>query len=352
MRHQPSERPSRALRGLLVAFLVAVVASAGWGQASAGLVQAEQLIRQGRFGEADAFLARVLATTPSARGHYLHGFALLELYRFEQAAEAFARALDFEPDRPEWRHALAKALLEQGKNRAAIDELDRALALDARPAYRFAKAMCALNIGDLSLAERELTSSLAAEPGNAAAHLALGRIRFDRGDWQAAAEALSAALELDPGLVEARYLNGLAADRLGRRELARQELERVVRAVPGHVGALYNLGRVLQRLGEPQAARARLEEFGEKSELADRADFLTRAVKRNPDNLPGRLELARTLLDLGRTQEALDELLGARSLAPRHAPTYELMAAALRRLGRAEEAARAERFAAQQGGER
>ena len=149
------------------------------------------------------------------------GFTLLQLYRFEEAEGALRRAASAEPDDPAYLHALAKALLEQGKNLAAIDVLDRAIALDDAPDYRFAKAMCALNTGDLGIAEAELRGGLAEEPEHAEALYKLGQILVDRGDYGAALDPLDSSLALAPGNLEARFLLGLAASRSGEPETAR-----------------------------------------------------------------------------------------------------------------------------------
>ena len=115
--------------------------------------------------------------------------------------------------------------------------------------------------------------------------------------------------------------------------------------MPGHVGALYNLGRVLIQQGRAEDGRERLETFRSMSELRDKIDFNTRAVKKNPTHLPGRLELGRLLLAAGRTEDALTELLAARQLAPGEPRTYRLLAEAFSRMGRGEDAARATAFA-------
>ncbi len=65
-------------------------------------------------------------------------------------------------------------------------------------------------------------------------------------------------------------------------------------------------------------------------------------VKRNPENLSGRLVLADKLLTAGRAEEALRELSAARGQAPRRAEIYAAMGQALRRLGREAEARQAE----------
>ena len=88
-----------------------------------------------------------------------------------------------------------------------------------------------------------------------------------------------------------------------------------------------------------------MEQFRIMSELRDEIDFTARAVRKNPDNINGRLYLASLYLQTGETQEALTELLAARERAPRDARIYRSLGTAYRRLGDENRASRAERLA-------
>jgi len=340
-------RPACRRRPRLTAVLTLVLATAAAALAQPGpeaaLQQIEGMIAQGRYAAAEKALRSLPAAPP--RADYLLGFTLLQLYRHEEAEEALRRAAERQAGDPATLHALAKALLEQGKNLAAIEVLDRAIALDTRPDYHFAKAMCALNVGDLDTGERELERCLEKDRRHAEALYKLGRLRVDRGDDPAALDALRDCLAVRPDHLEARFLLGLASSRTGDLEVAAAAFEAVIERVSGHVGALYNLGRVRIQQGRREEGLERLEAFRAMSELRYRIDVLTRGVKKNPDNLAGRLELGRLLLAAGRTEDALEQLLAARQLGPGEARIYRLMAEAFERLGRTEDAGRATAFA-------
>ena len=98
------------------------------------------LLGKGRYVAAERAL-RALPTA-SGRSDFLLGFALIRLYRHAEAEEALLRAVQREPRNHVWLHALAKARLEQAHNLAAIEVLNRAIAISPEPDYRFAKAMC------------------------------------------------------------------------------------------------------------------------------------------------------------------------------------------------------------------
>ena len=150
---------------------------------------------------------------------------------------------------------------------------------------------------------------------------------------------------MNPRHVEARFLLGLVESRVGSPQVAVEAFEMVLKEVPAHVGALYNLGRALMRLGREEEGRRVLKEFKSMSVLEDEIAFHVRGVKKNPESLEGRLALAQLMLKAGRAEEALKELRVAQQMDPGRSLTYHLLAKALRRLGRHEDAIRAEDFA-------
>jgi tetratricopeptide (TPR) repeat protein len=333
--------PGRILEvGLAVACLVALTAQA---RPAADLTSIEGLIQKGQYLQAE----RELRSLPSASGssEYLLGFTLIQLYRFEEAEQSLRRAVEDRPEDVDRLRALAKSLLEQGKNVAAIEVLDRALAVESRPDLHFARAMCALNAGRTEEAERDLELSLEGESRNAEALYKLGHIAMERGDYRKARARLAQSLELDSRHLEARFSLGLAELRTGEPEGAIVAFEQVLAVVPGHVGALYNLARAHQLSGRKDEARSTLERFESMSAAQDEADFLMQAVKKNPSNVEGRLALIRKLLELGQADSALQEALVVRQQAPRRADAYRLLAESFDRLGRGDDARRAEEFA-------
>lgn len=334
-----------SLRALSLCLLVAAAAAPARPQAPApdDLGGIEALVRQGRHVQAVEALSAL--PEPSGASDYLLGYSLIQLYRFAEAESALRRAVDDEPGNVDRLHALAKSLLEQGKNLAAIDALDRALAIESRPNLHFSRAMCALNAGRLDEARTDLEASLAGQTRNPEALYKLGQIALDRGRYPEARERFEACLAIAPGHLEARFALGVTELRNGRTTAAIEAFETVLAAVPGHVGALYNLARAFQQDRRPDEARATLERFRHMSAVQDEVDFLRQAVEKNPGNLEGRALLARKLLEIGKAEDALREALASRQLGPDRAATYRLMAEVFGRLGRQDDARRAVEFA-------
>ena len=180
--------------------LVCVASAPAQSPAAAPTAQAERLLTQGQFAAAEILLRPVADSGNDPTSRYLLGYALIQLYRFEEAEIWLRRAAAARPDQPAWLLALAKSLLEQDQNLAAIEALDQALALTPTAELHYAKAMGALNAGK-------------------------------------------------------EGLSGLAASRTGDLLAAETAYRDVMSMVPGHVGAMYDLGRVLLQQGRTDEGR-------------------------------------------------------------------------------------------------
>ncbi len=139
---------------------------------------------------------------PSYGVALLKGQALMELGRYREAREAFARALALAPleERDYARHELAVALLEEGR----LGEAERELkALFAEPAYPHRGAVAA-DLAELyyRLADLEATETWAKEAirlGQAASgELFLGHVAYDRMQLEEALDHYRRAAELAP----------------------------------------------------------------------------------------------------------------------------------------------------------
>lgn len=308
------------------------------------------LMQRKDYVRAEPMLRQALAQGENPEAHYLLGFLLIESYRYEEAEAELRAATEARPDQSPWLMVLAKSLLEQGKNVAAGEVLEAAIELEPRAAYHHAHAMTALNAGELEAAEASLRACLALEARHQDALQRLGGLLTDQGRNDEAIPYLEQARALNPRNLETTYRLGVAYRYAGRPAESEALLRGVIAEVPGHVGALHNLARVLIESGKRDEAAAVMEQFRRMSELRDEIDFNAHAVRKNPDNVAGRMHLASLYLRAGRTQEALTELSAARALAPQDSRIYLAMATAYRRLGDEQNAARAEQFAARLGG--
>ena len=143
-----------------MAILLAVLLLSSWGAGS--LDRAARLVKEGRCAEAEPLLREILGSDPSPEADYFLGFCLLARFEHEEAEAHLRRAIEARSREHGWMHALAKSLLDQGRTVDAVELLDRALAVRDRPEYRFARAMCEIDLGDLEAAEKDLESVLRA----------------------------------------------------------------------------------------------------------------------------------------------------------------------------------------------
>ena len=125
----------------------------------------------GRFVEAESYLRRALERVDDALTYYNLGFVLTRVGRLADAAAAYERALDRDPNHLEARTNLAAVLTRQGK---------------------------------LDQASRELIRVLEMDPDNPGAHTNLGLVLAQQGHADRAAREFQEALRINPQQDEAR----------------------------------------------------------------------------------------------------------------------------------------------------
>ncbi len=197
-----------------------------------------------------------------------------------EAIDHFARALQAQPNRPEWNYNLATALAEAGRLNEAAAGFRAALRL--RPAFW--------------------------EAWNN-----LGLVLTDRGEPAEAAECFRAALRLQPRIPETHTHLGIALRRLGRLDEAASALREAIRLRPRHADAHNVLGAVRQEDGAVGEALACYQA----------------ALAVRPDHADARNNLGTALGELGRRDEAIAAYLAAIALEPDFADARHNLAMAL-----------------------
>ena len=272
------------------AFERALEVRPGFGKAARNLI-----LTLGKNGKGPEAVARARALVDASprdpEAVFILGLALAE-QDVEQAVQTFRRVLSMAPGHALARYNLALVLKRLDRLADAVQELERAIALEPRPEPYYTLGVILWHEGLLDRAVRALRAALELEPGYADAHYALGAVLQARGDTAGAAAALRRAIALRP-----------------------------------EAGAHYTLGRVLQAEGDAEGARGHLAE----------ADRLRR--------LAGRETEARVLtavgvkkFDGGDFVGALDQFRRATTVLPDYAPAHYQMGRALQRLGEPEAA--------------
>jgi tetratricopeptide (TPR) repeat protein len=282
-----------ALDGAIDAYRAALAAQPGFRKASNNLILV--LVKAGRGEEAVARAKALVAEAPDdADRHFTLGLAESE-YDITAAMGSFRRALELSPRHALARYNLALVLRRADRLDEAIVELNRALAVEARPEMRYSLGIIYWHQGDLDRAEQALDAAIATEPRYFDAQYNLGSVLKAKRDLKGAASALRRAIALRPDLPAPHYTlaqvlelqgdpRGAAreieeADRL--RQRAEREREAVVLTAVGserlrtgdvqgaltefrratevcddYAPAHYQLGLILERLGQTEAASA------------------------------------------------------------------------------------------------
>jgi superkiller protein 3 len=282
-----------ALDAAVEAYRLAVSGRPALPKASNNLILA--LVKAGKGADAIERARALVAAAPADPDRYFTlGLAQAE-QDVTEAITSFRRVLEIDPRHALARYNLALVLKRADRLPEALEELNRALAIDPRPEVHYTMGIIFWHQGDLDRAARALGAAVTAEPHYADAHYALGAVLKARRDWTGATASLSRAIALQPDLPAAHYtlaqvlqLRGDASgartqfavgDRL-RHEAERQQeagvwtavgtqkldggdllnaldcFRRATTVFEAYAPAHYQMGRTLERLGQRDDARA------------------------------------------------------------------------------------------------
>lgn len=199
---------------------------------------------------------------------------------------------------------LASALLEAKRFDEAQQAYERALAADAS----YTTAMSGLSsvheqIGDNAAAELWLRRALAIDPEWAELHRRLGQLLIERGAHQEAELAMAAALRLDTS-PEGLVRMGVAQRHKGDLLAARRSFEQALDLSPNLVDALVNLGGIQQEQALAANAPSAVE-------LQAARQLYEQALRLQPDHTEAQQNLTGLLGMIANAQAQGGDLAGA-----------------------------------------
>lgn len=210
-------------------------------------------------------LARAIEVDPNfVVAHYTMGIVHQELGNRWKAAAQFRASIQLDPTYPESHKALGDLFLAAPRRlfEQAVEAYQKAIEL--RPFYGEAwvglgEAKAAK--GDVDGAIGAYTKALAFNPINPRVHMSLGKIYYaEKGLYYESVTAYKKAIELDPTAVEARMGLGEVYEDKGLYKEALEEYKRVIDLDGKHTGAMYNLALVYEKV-DPKEAVAQWERY-------------------------------------------------------------------------------------------
>jgi len=210
-------------------------------------------------------LARAIEADPNfVVAQYTLGTVHQELGNRWKAAAQFRASTQLDPQYPEPYKALGDLFLAAPRRlfEQAVEAYDKAIQL--RPFYGEAwvglgEAKAAK--GDVDGAIGAYTKALAFNPINPRVHMSLGKIYYaEKGLYYESVTSYKKAIDLDPTAVEARMGLGEVYEDKGLYKEAMEEYKRVIDLDAKHTGAMYNLALVYEKV-DPKEAVAQWERY-------------------------------------------------------------------------------------------
>jgi tetratricopeptide (TPR) repeat protein len=213
--------------------------------------------QDGYEGAAELFARAVEIDPTFGIAHYHLGVAHLALGNRWKGAAQFRSATQVDPSLPEPLKALGDLFMLSPRRLydQAIEAYQKALSL--RPHYAEAQ----VGLGDAKAAKGDnegaighYQKALALDPLNARVHFSLGKIYYsEKGLYYEAVNAYKKAIDLDPYFLDARMGLGEIYEEKGLYKDAIGEYRKVVEADPKHTGAHYNLALAYEKVDVKEA---------------------------------------------------------------------------------------------------
>lgn len=217
--------------------------------------------------------------------------ALQKAGELEQAKAIYCDVLASDPHHCDAWHLLGMTLYSAGAYESALECLEKARALlGDHPEVIGNMALVYHAAGDFEQALEMLRFVVQSEPANANARNNLGVFLLENGRFREAETQLAKTLEIQPDFDQAGMNLANCWVRQNRLHDAEQLYDELLRKNPDDLDVLGNLGECYRRQCKWDAA----------------LDVLQQVVRLRPDDLVSQITYARTLVNLGRLEDAAE----------------------------------------------
>ena len=240
---------------------------------------------------AQGYAAASIPHLEKAQSADLLGVALLESGRARDAVDQLEAALQNRPNDADLLYYLSQAHGRLSKE--VFDQLRENSPESERVLQMLGEALTAA--GNREGAEKRFRSALALRPSLRGVHFTLGELYLEGGDYERAEVEFRTETEMVPGSAAAAYKLGIVLLNRGRVSEATAELQRSNELLPDMPETLIELGKAFETAGKAAPAEKmfqRVLELEKTSRLAETAHF----------------QLAQIYRKLGRTADADREM--------------------------------------------
>jgi tetratricopeptide (TPR) repeat protein len=238
-------------------------------------------------------------------------------------------------------HKLASDKSDKGKKQEALEDYNKAIALDPNYADSYVeRGNVLLGLGDKQGAIADYTRAIKLDPNYALAYYNRGVVRNDLGDKQGALVDYTKAIEFDPKYVGAYNNRGNVRSDLGDKQGAIADYTKAIELKPDDADAYFNRGIDRSNLGDKQGAiadytkvieldpkygNAYLNRGNARSILGDNQNAIAdynKAIEINPKNIPAYSARSFVRLSLRDTKGAIEDYTKVIELDPKNVTAY------------------------------
>ncbi len=231
--------------------------------------------------------------------------------RFPEAEALYAQILAAQPRHADTLHMAGLLSYQTGKLDQAIDRLMQAVAVDgSKPRYHFNLGVVLQRKGKAGEAMEAYRRALSLDPTNADAHGNLGNLLLEQGRLDEALSCHRKVLTLNPSSVEGHNNLGVVLKEMGKIDEAVSAYRRALEMKADHLEALCNLGSAVM----------------EQNRLDEAVALFQRAIGFRSDFVKAHTNLGFAYLWLDRRDEALASFRRAADLRHNHGKPIALSA--------------------------
>ena len=290
------------------------------------LLEAHQELEHGKPQHAITMLEQLAATAGSSAKGIQHelGIAYYRTGKLLAAEQAFAHAIDEDPNDMESVQMRGLTLYRLGRSDAAIPYLERVRQWtpNANADANYVLGLCYLNSQRFDDARLAFANQFGVSPNSGQSYLLLARMLMQANLPEAAGEAAKKALQLIPNLPLAHFMLGEFYLFKSDTEQALHEFEQERDINPANSAVYDRLGDVYTRSGKYQEAQ----------------QVLAKAISLDTSSTGPFIQMGKVLLRKNDPQTSLLYLQHAEKMDPGSYMTHTLLGQAYRSLGRMEEA--------------